>query len=103
MPPTAHNAIPIRLERGESIDVVIMAGPALADLIREGKVRADSRVDPPRSVGSITGANSSNLDRGERPSGIAVLDLVGGWSRYGISARIDKTTDCGEFIPLERK
>ncbi len=25
---TTHNAIPIRLERGESIDVVIMAGPA---------------------------------------------------------------------------
>jgi molybdate transport system substrate-binding protein len=42
---TTHNAIPIRLERGESIDVVIMAGPALADLIRQGKVRADSRVD----------------------------------------------------------
>jgi len=42
---TTHNAIPIRLERGESIDVVIMAAPALADLIKQGKVRADSRVD----------------------------------------------------------
>src|SRR5271165_5350093 len=42
---TTHNAIPIRLERGEAIDVVIMAGPALADLIQRGKVRADSRVD----------------------------------------------------------
>jgi molybdate transport system substrate-binding protein len=42
---TTHNAIPIRLERGEAIDVVIMAGPALADLIKQGKVRADSRVD----------------------------------------------------------
>ena len=42
---TTHNAIPMRLERGEAIDVVIMAGPALADLIKQGKVRADSRVD----------------------------------------------------------
>ena len=42
---TTHNAIPMRLERGEAIDVVIMAAPALAILIKQGKVRADSRVD----------------------------------------------------------
>ena len=42
---TTHNAIPIRLDRGETIDVVIMAAPALENLIKEGKVRADSRVD----------------------------------------------------------
>jgi molybdate transport system substrate-binding protein len=42
---TTHNAIPIRLERGETIDVVIMAAPALADLIKRGRVRAGSRVD----------------------------------------------------------
>jgi molybdate transport system substrate-binding protein len=42
---TTHNAIPIRLERGESIDVVIMAGSALDDLIKQGKVRPSSRVD----------------------------------------------------------
>ena len=42
---TTHNAIPLRLERGEAIDVVIMAAPALADLIQQGKVRAGSRVD----------------------------------------------------------
>jgi molybdate transport system substrate-binding protein len=42
---TTHNAIPIRLDRGEAIDVVIMAAPALANLIKQGKVRADSRVD----------------------------------------------------------
>ena len=35
----------MRLERGEAIDVVIMAAPALDDLIKQGKVRADSRVD----------------------------------------------------------
>jgi molybdate transport system substrate-binding protein len=42
---TTHNAIPMRLERNEAIDVVIMAAPALADLVKQGKVRADSRVD----------------------------------------------------------
>jgi len=42
---TTHGAIPMRLERGEEIDVVIMSAPALADLIQQGKVRADSRVD----------------------------------------------------------
>src|ERR1700676_4218035 len=30
---TTHNGIPVRLERGEAIDVVIMAAPALDDLI----------------------------------------------------------------------
>jgi molybdate transport system substrate-binding protein len=42
---TTHNAIPLRLERGEAIDVVIMAAPALDNLIKQGKVRAGSRVD----------------------------------------------------------
>jgi molybdate transport system substrate-binding protein len=42
---TTHNAIPIRLERGEAIDVVIMAAPALEDLIKQGKVQGDSRVE----------------------------------------------------------
>jgi molybdate transport system substrate-binding protein len=42
---TTRNAIPMRLERGEEIDVVIMAVPALTDLIGQGKVRADSRTD----------------------------------------------------------
>ena len=42
---TTHNAIPVRLERGEAIDVVIMAAPALDDLIKQGKVRAGSRVE----------------------------------------------------------
>jgi molybdate transport system substrate-binding protein len=47
---TTHNAIPLRLARGEAIDVVIMAGPALGDLIKQGKVRAGSRVDLVQSV-----------------------------------------------------
>lgn len=42
---TTPNAIPMRLERNEPIDVVIMAAPALDDLIRQGKIRPGSRVD----------------------------------------------------------
>ena len=49
---TTHDAIPQRLARGEAVDVVIMAAPALADLIAQGKIRADSRVD---LVQSLTG------------------------------------------------
>ena len=42
---TTANAIPVRLERGEPADVLIMVGYALGDLIKNGKVVADSRVD----------------------------------------------------------
>ena len=41
----APEAIPNRLARGEIADVVIMVGYALQDLIDQGVVRADSRVD----------------------------------------------------------
>ena len=47
---TTINAIPVRLNRGESIDVVIMAAPALDQLIEEGKLRAGSRVELVRSL-----------------------------------------------------
>jgi molybdate transport system substrate-binding protein len=42
-------AVPARLGRGEAIDVVIMVGYALNDLIKQGKAVADSRVDLARS------------------------------------------------------
>ncbi|KWV60878.1 ABC transporter substrate-binding protein [Bradyrhizobium macuxiense] len=42
---TTDNAIPVRLERGEPADVLIMVGYALGDLIKRGKVIADTRVD----------------------------------------------------------
>ena len=38
-------AIPMRLQRGEPADVLIMVGYALGDLIDKGKVVKDSRVD----------------------------------------------------------
>jgi molybdate transport system substrate-binding protein len=42
---TTVNAIPVRLERGEPADVLIMVGYALDDLAKNGKVIADSRVE----------------------------------------------------------
>jgi len=42
---TTTNAIPVRLERGEAADVLIMVGYALGDLVKQGKVVPDSRVD----------------------------------------------------------
>jgi molybdate transport system substrate-binding protein len=46
----APDSIPSRLQRGEPADVVILAGPALDDLIKQGKVVAGSRVDLARSI-----------------------------------------------------
>jgi len=58
-----HNAIPVRLERGEAIDVVIMAGPALDDLIRRRMVREGSRVDLVRSsIGMAVRAGAPRPD-----------------------------------------
>jgi molybdate transport system substrate-binding protein len=45
----APDSIPSRLERGEPVDIVILAAPALDDLIKQGKVVAGSRVDLVRS------------------------------------------------------
>jgi molybdate transport system substrate-binding protein len=42
---TTVNAIPVRLERGEPADVLIMVGYALDELAKQGKVIADSRVE----------------------------------------------------------
>jgi len=42
---TTANAIPVRLERGEPADVLIMVGYALDDLAKQGKVISDSRVE----------------------------------------------------------
>ena len=41
----APDAIPARLMRGETFDVLILAGPALEGFIRQGNVAAGTRVD----------------------------------------------------------
>lgn len=60
---TTHNAIPVRLDRGEAIDVVILAAPALDELIKQGKVRAGSRVDLVQSkIGMAVKAGAPHPD-----------------------------------------
>jgi molybdate transport system substrate-binding protein len=47
---TGSTSIPARLERGEAIDVVIVAERDLEELIKTGRVRAGTRVDLARSA-----------------------------------------------------
>jgi molybdate transport system substrate-binding protein len=59
----APEAIPNRLQRGEPADVVIMVGYALDDLIRQGKVMADSRQNLADSrIGMVVKAGSKKPD-----------------------------------------
>src|SRR4029453_16018213 len=44
------DAIPNRLARGESIDVIILATPGLDELVKQGKIEPGSRVDLVRSL-----------------------------------------------------
>ena len=46
----APDSIPMRLQRGEPVDLVILADSALEDLIAQGKIRRGSRVDLVRST-----------------------------------------------------
>ena len=59
----APGAIPNRLQRGEPIDVVILAASALDDLIKDRKVTAGSRVDLVRSsIGMAVRAGAPKPD-----------------------------------------
>jgi molybdate transport system substrate-binding protein len=58
-------AIPNRLSRGEPVDVLIMVGSALDDLIKEGKVLPGSRVDLARAkIGMAVRAGAAKPDIG---------------------------------------
>jgi molybdate transport system substrate-binding protein len=59
----APDSIPSRLQRGEPVDVVILAERALDDLIKQGKVVAGSRVDLVRSsIGMVVRAGAPKPD-----------------------------------------
>jgi molybdate transport system substrate-binding protein len=58
-------AIPARLARGESADVVILDGGALDDLAKQGLVRAGSKVQLARSlIGMVVRAGAAEPDIG---------------------------------------
>ncbi len=60
---TGPDSIPSRLERGEHVDVVIVADAALDQLIKNGRVLANSRVDLARSgIGMAVRAGARKPD-----------------------------------------
>jgi molybdate transport system substrate-binding protein len=112
---TTVNAIPIRLERGEPVDVLIMVGYALGDLIKQGKVVADSRVDLTKSLIGIavkSGAPKPDISSAEAlkrallaAKSIAYSDSASGvyvstemFQRLGIA---DEMKDKARKIPAE--
>ena len=59
----APDSIPSRLARGEPVDVLILAGSALDNLIKEGKAVPGSRVDLARSsIGMVVRAGAPKPD-----------------------------------------
>jgi len=59
----APNSIPSRLQRGEPVDVFIMVGEALDELLKQGKVVAGTRVDLARSsIGMAVRAGAPKPD-----------------------------------------
>jgi molybdate transport system substrate-binding protein len=110
---TTTNAIPVRLERGEPADVLIMVGYALGDLIKNGKVVADSRVDLVKSsiaVAVKTGATKPDISSADAlkrallaAKSVAYSDSASGvyvstemFSRLGIA---DEMKDKAKKIP----
>ncbi len=60
---TGSDSIPSRLQRGEAVDVVIVAEAALERLIEDGRVVAESRVDLARSgIGMAVRAGARKPD-----------------------------------------
>jgi molybdate transport system substrate-binding protein len=62
---TTEKAIPVRIARGEPVDVLIMVGTALDGLIKQGKVASGSKVDLVRSpIGMVVRAGAPKPDIG---------------------------------------
>jgi len=90
----APEAIPNRLERGESADVVIMVGYALSDLIKLGKVDADSRVDLADSrIGMAVKAGAAKPD----------ISTVEGLKSAMLNAKSIAYSDSASGVYIERE
>jgi molybdate transport system substrate-binding protein len=115
------NAVPARLARGEKLDVVIMVGTALDNLIRQGKVLPDSKVVLARSsIGVAVKAGAPKPDIGSAEAvkqallaakSIAYSDSASGvyistkmFQRLGIAAQMEgkarkiPATPVGEIV-----
>jgi molybdate transport system substrate-binding protein len=108
-------AVPNRIARGEPVDVIIVAGEALDDLIKNGKVVAASRADLARSLiagavrtgapkpdlGSVeafkrTLAGAKSIAYSDSASGVYISTVL--YPRLGISEEIKAKS---KMIPAE--
>src|SRR5580700_11371754 len=97
-------AIPNRLQRGELADVVIMVGYALDDLIKQGKVIPDSRVelaDP--AIGTVaalkeTLLHANSVAYSDSASGVYIQNEL--FKRLGIEDQIRPKATMVPKIPV---
>lgn len=83
---TTENAIPVRFQRGERMDVLIMVGSALGALVEQGKVIGDSRVDLARSrIGMVVKKGAPKPDI-STPEAVKRALLAAGSIAYSDSA-----------------
>jgi molybdate transport system substrate-binding protein len=91
---TTPQAIPNRIDRGEPVDVVIMVGEALTELVKRGKVVPASRVDLVRS--SIAMAVRS----GDPEPDISTVDAL---KRTLLDAKSIAYSDSASGVYLEKE
>jgi len=91
---TTTNAIPVRLERGEPADVLIMVGYALSDLTTKGRVAPDSYVELANSPIGV--AVKSGIPHPDISSADAVKRML-------IAAKTIAYSDCasGVYVSTE--
>ena len=93
----APDSIPSRLARGEKADIVILAAPALDELVKQGHVVAGSRVDLVRSlIGLAVKAGAPKPDIG---SVDALKRTLLGARSIAYSASASGTYLAGELFP----
>lgn len=108
---TGPNSIPSRVQRGEPVDVVIMADAALVNLINEGKVLAESHVALARSsIGMAVRAGAPRPDIGSvdalkrtllQAKSIAYSSSVSG--RYLSTEMLQRLGIADEILPKSRR
>ena len=108
---TGPNSIPSRLQRGEPVDVVIMAEAALVNLIKDGKVLAESHVALARSsIGMAVRVRAPRPDIGSvdalkrtllQAKSIAYSSSVSG--RYLSTELFQRLEIADEILPKSRR
>jgi molybdate transport system substrate-binding protein len=87
-------AVPARIARGEPIDVVIMVGYALDDLVKQGKVAADNRAELARSgIGVVVRQGAPKPD----------ISTVGGLRRALLAAKSIAYSDSASGVYIQNE